>query len=37
MAITQNYNDIYITKKIEQLSFKNRLKVSPFTNLLFDK
>jgi hypothetical protein len=34
MVTPQNYNDIYIPKVIEQLSFKSRLKVSPFTNLL---
>jgi hypothetical protein len=33
MATPQKYNDIYISKIIEQLSFKSRLKVSPFTSL----
>ncbi len=33
MATPQNYIDICIPKIIEQLSYKSRLKVSPFTNL----
>ncbi len=33
MATPQKYNDIYILKKIKQLSFKNKLEISPFTSL----